>query len=166
MPIRYDVSVINPFLAAAVDVLATMAQVVARPGKPYVNRKRTAQGDVTGLIGIAGDTVGTVSLTLSAGAILKIVNNMLAESYTEINADIADAVGELTNMITGQARKHLAENGMVFQAGTPSVIIGQGHRVNHIGTAPVLAIPFETDDGTFVIEVSFADASVLKQPAE
>jgi len=153
MGIHYNVDFINPFLEAVLHVLSTMANVSAAPGKPYINKKRKAQGDVTGLIGFTGTTTGTMSVTMSKGAILKIVNSMLFESYTEIDDDIADAVGELTNMIAGQARNTLSEHGMSLQASTPSVVVGKGHTLDHIASAPILAIPFSTEDGNFVVEV-------------
>lgn len=158
-PIRYDVGFINPFLEAVVSVLGTMANVPATPGRPFVNATRTAIGDVTGLIGITGHSAGTMSLTLSKGAILLIVNNMLHESYTELNDDIADAVGELTNMIAGQARMHLSQQGLNFSASTPSVVMGKGHRLSHISGSPILSIPFTTEGGDLVVEVAFADVA-------
>lgn len=156
--IKYDVNFINPFLHAVLNVLSTMAHVEATPGTPYINKDRKAVGDVTGLIGVSGHTKGTISLTLSEGAILKIVNNMLFEEYTELNDDIADAVGELTNMIAGQARATLSEQGMSFSASTPSVVSGKGITIRHIDTAPVLSIPFSIEEGSFVVEVAFAKA--------
>ena len=158
MAFRFDVNFINPFLDATLKVLSTMAQVEARPGKPYLNKTNAAVGDVTGLIGITGYAVGTMSLTLDEKAILRIVNNMLMESYTEINEDVADAVGELTNMIAGQARAALGAIGKSFQASTPSVVIGKGHEVNHVSGAPILSIPFSTDHGDFVVEVCFKNS--------
>lgn len=152
---RYDVDFINPLLEAVVNVLSTMANVSVVPGAPFINKKRTARGDVTGIIGITGHARGAISLSLSKGAILKIVNNMLAENYTEINDEIANAVGELTNMISGQARMHLANQGLAFQAGTPSVIQGKGHKITHVSNAPILAIPFSFEHGDLVVEVSF-----------
>ncbi len=156
MGIRYDVNFINPFLGAVMHVLGTMAQVEARPKKPFINKKREAKGDVTGLIGVTGAASGAISLSLSEGAILKIVNNMLFESYTELNDDIADAVGELTNMIAGRARQGLAEQGLPLKASTPTVVVGRGHVVEHVAGAPVLSVPFDTDDGGLFLEVSFA----------
>ncbi len=156
--IKYDVNFINPFLHAVLNVLSTMARVEATPGTPYINKDRKAVGDVTGLIGVSGYSKGTISLTLSEGAILKIVNNMLYESYTELNDEIADAVGELTNMIAGQARAQLSEQGMSFDASTPSVVSGKGLIIRHIDSAPVLSIPFSIEEGGFVVEVAFASS--------
>ena len=155
MTLRYDVGIINPFLDAVVGVLGMMASMEVTLGKPYINSKRSAAGDVTGTIGISGTVDGIMSLTLDEPVILRIVNNMLAENYTEINDEIADAVGELTNMIAGQARQDLTKQGMTLKSSTPTVIIGKGHRISHITSAPILAIPFSTPEGSLVVEVSF-----------
>jgi len=156
MPRSYDVNFINPFLSAVINVLETMANVKVKPERPYINKQRTTIGDVTGILKISGYMNGVISLTLTKDAVLTIVNNMLFENYTEINDDIADAVGELTNMISGQARILLSEQGMKFQAGTPKVIIGQGKKLDHIKDAPILAIPFTVNSGgKIVVEVSF-----------
>jgi len=163
MSIRYDVSFINPFLGAVIGVLETMAMVKVAPGKPFVKKDRAATGDVTGLIGVSGFATGTIALTMSQGAILNIVTNMVGEEYTRINDDVADAVGELTNMISGQARRALSENGMNFKASTPSVIVGKGHQVNHVGAGPILSIPFSTDGGDFIVEVCFASSEKVEE---
>jgi chemotaxis protein CheX len=78
---------------------------------------------------------------------------MFGEEMAEINSEIADAVGELTNMISGQARRELEEKGRVFEAAIPSVITGKDHSITHVTQGPKIAIPFTTEGGSFVIEV-------------
>jgi chemotaxis protein CheX len=155
----YSVSFINPILQAVANVLSKMAQVEVTPGKPYVNKERTAAGDVTGVIGLSGDLTGVLSVTFEKDVILKVTNTMLEESYTEMDGNIADAVGELTNMITGQARMHLSKEGMHLKASTPSVIMGKGHTISHITPAPILSIPFSTEYGSFVVEITMSQAT-------
>ena len=157
MNLKYDVRYINPLLNAVIDVLKTMAMIKASPGEPYLNKERRAAGDVTGLIGVTGYAEGVISLTLTEACVLRIVSNMLGEEFNSINDEIADAVGELTNMIAGQARTHLSDAGMSFQASTPSVIVGKNHELKHISNAPILAIPFTTPDGKLVVEISIAE---------
>ncbi|WP_462324107.1 chemotaxis protein CheX [Desulfoplanes sp.] len=152
----YNVNFINPLLQAVLNVLSTMAGVEASPSQPFLNRDGKAVGDITGQITIDGHAKGVIAVSLSKEAILKIVNNMLFENYTEINEEIADAVGELTNMISGQARSSLSEMGMTFQASTPSVVIGKGKSLEHIPSAPILSIPFSSDDGDLIVEISLA----------
>jgi len=91
---------INPFINATLNVLETMAFVKSKAGKPYLKEDDVAQGDVSGVIGFTGETNGAVSVTLGESCILKIVSNMFREEMKEINSEITDAVGELTNMIS------------------------------------------------------------------
>jgi len=148
-----DVQLINPFINATLNVLSTMAFVNPSAGKPYLKKDNIAQGDVTGVIGITGEANGTISVTFDRGSILQVVSNMFGEEIAEINSEVADAVGELTNMISGQARRELETQGKLFQAAIPSVITGPNHTVTHITKGPKIAIPFTIDQGVFTIEV-------------
>lgn len=154
MSIQEDAKVVKPFLAAVKSVISTMAMIQVTAGTPFIKRDSTAQGDVTGIIGMSGERNGTISVTFTENCVLKIVSNMLGEEITEMGQDIQDAVGEITNMISGQARKGLAEVGMTFDGGIPSVIMGKNHTITHISKEPILAIPFSTDQGDFTVEVS------------
>jgi len=150
-----DVRLINPFINATINVLETMAFMKVSAGKPYVKQDNTAVGDVTGILGLTGVAHGTIAVTFEEKCILTVVSNMLGETMDQLNEDIADAVGELTNMISGQARKELDELGKVFKAAIPSVITGRNHTIRHYVDGPKIAIPFETNGGEFTIEVCF-----------
>ena len=152
-----DVRFINPFLEATIDVLKTMAFVEPSPGKPYLKKDDLAKGDVSGIIGFTGAATGSMALSFSEGCILKIVSNMLGEEIKEINGDIKDAVGEITNMVSGAARKKLESLGLSVSAAIPTVIAGKGHSVSHIMGGPSIIIPFETDQGSFVVDVCIGD---------
>ena len=58
-------------------------------------------------------------------------------------------------MVSAQARAALAGMGLSLQGSTPTVIVGEGHLIRHISTNPVVAIPFTTDHGDFVVEFCF-----------
>ena len=150
-----DVKLINPFINATINVLETMAFINVNAGTPYLKKENVAVGDVTGVLGLTGVANGTISVTFEEKCILTIVSNMLGETVKEINYEIADAVGELTNMISGQARRELGEMGKVFKAAIPSVIAGKNHSIIHYTTGPKIAIPFGTENGNFTIEVCF-----------
>ena len=150
-----DVKLVNPFINATINVLETMAFISVNAGKPYLKKDSVAVGDVTGVLGLTGVANGTISVTFEEKCILAIVSNMLGETVKETNNEIADAVGELTNMISGQARRELGEMGKVFKAAIPSVIAGENHSIIHYTTGPKIAIPFDTENGNFTIEVCF-----------
>lgn len=150
-----DVKFINPFLAAAVNVLKTMASVDPKPGKPFLKEEENALGDISAIIGITGAAQGSMALTFSESCITAIVTNLFGSPVTEIDNEVKDAVGELTNMICGDARRRLAEKGIGLQAGIPKIVFGKNHSITHIRGGPKLAIPFETSNGAFVVEVAF-----------
>ena len=152
-----DVRFINPFLEATIDVLKTMAFVEPSPGKPYLKKDDLAKGDVSGIIGFTGAATGSMALSFSEGCILKIVSNMLGEEIKEINGDIKDAVGEITNMVSGAARKKVESLGLSISAAIPTVVAGKGHSVSHIMGGPSIIIPFETEQGPFVVDVCMGD---------
>lgn len=148
-----DANLINPFIHATANVLGTMAFVSCRAGSPYLKRDDRATGDVTGIIGLTGETNGTIAVTFDEGSILRVVSNMFGEEITELSYEVSDAVGEIINMISGQARRELEEHGRIFQASIPSVVSGRGHAITHYSDGPKIAIPFTTDGGEFTIEV-------------
>jgi chemotaxis protein CheX len=150
-----DVTLINPFINATLNVLETMAFIKVVPGKPYVKKDNVAVGDVTGVLGLTGIANGTISVSFKEHCILTIVSNMFGETMERLDDDISDAVGELTNMISGQARRELEQMGKVFKAAIPSVVTGKNHSIRHYSDGPKIAIPFNTDGGDFTIEVCF-----------
>ncbi len=158
-----DARFINPFLTGTMKVLKTMSSVEPKPGEPYLKKDSVASGDVSGIMGLTGSIVGSMALSFSEGAILKIVSNMLGEEITEVNGDITDAVGEITNMVSGVSRKELEAIGLTISAAIPTVIAGKSHSIKHVLGGPSLIIPFETEDGPFVVDVCISDPKQQKQ---
>ncbi len=150
-----DVKFINPFITATLHVLKTMAHTDVTADKLFIKKDKIARGDVSGIIGLTGKVSGTIAVSFTEKSILAIVSRMFGENMTTLNNEIGDAVGEISNMISGQARQALEKIGLPLQAAIPTVIIGKGHQITHITSQPVIAIPFRTENGGFTIEVCF-----------
>ena len=159
-----DVRIINPFLAGAIRVLTTMAMIEPVPGKPFINEDQYAQGVVSAIIAIDGDATGSMSLTFTEPCIRAVVQGLLGIEGSEINEYIEDAVGELTNMICGDARARLKEQGFSLKAGIPTIVAGENHRIEHVFDGPRLCIPFETPAGQFMVEVVFLSNVIQLAP--
>ncbi|MFO7816982.1 MAG: chemotaxis protein CheX [Thermodesulfobacteriota bacterium] len=153
-------NIIKQFTEAVQFVMSTMAMVEVEPKSPYVKKNNTATGDVSGVIGFSNatnHTGGTMSLTFTSKSALGIVQNMVGEEYSEITQEVADAVGEMTNMICGQARKNLNEKmNMVFEGAIPTVVTGKGHSIRHVSSSAILAMPFSSQFGDITVEVCFS----------
>lgn len=142
----------KPFIKATRTVLASVAALEVVAGTPYVKKDNVARGDVSAVIGITGDLRGTFSISLDKPTAIYVVKQMLGDAVENILQDVQDAVGEISNMISGQARAGLAEMGVKLQGSTPTVIMGDGHTITHMSSTRAIAIPFTTQAGTFTVE--------------
>jgi chemotaxis protein CheX len=156
-----NVEFINPFLEAAITVLKTMAFTTPKPGKPFLKRKDDpSRGDVSGVIGLTGPVRGSIAVSFTKEAILHVVSNMFGEACKEIDGEVQDAVGELSNMICGDARRALEEKGYQFEAAIPAVITGKGHTITHSISGPSVVMPFTLSGGSsFFVEACFEEGA-------
>jgi len=148
-----DVTLVNPFIEATLHVLSSIAFTQATAGKPYLKKDPVAKGDISGVVGLSGEARGTLSVSFSKGSILNIVSKMFGEPFEEINDEVRDAVGEILNIVSGQARQKLETMGRTLKGAIPTVVTGENHIITHITKEPIIAIPFETENGHFTIEV-------------
>jgi chemotaxis protein CheX len=149
---------INPFLAATKNVFETMCQTKVQAKKPSLKQDKKSFGEVSGIIGMASETVtGCMVISFSEACILRVVANMLYEDpKPAIDDEVVDAVGELTNMICGGAKAQLAKLNHKFDLATPTMITGKGVEISYHTDAPTITIPFKTEYGDFVIEANLA----------
>jgi chemotaxis protein CheX len=110
---------------------------------------------VSAVVGITGDKVGNIAVSFTKECAINLVRGMIGDDIQDIIQDTKDAVGEVANMISGQARGSLAEIGLTFQGSTPTVIMGANHTITYVTKAPVVSIPFTSDAGDFTVEFCF-----------
>lgn len=150
-----NAEIARPFVKATLEILETMAGLSATAGKPYIKKNNLAQGDVSAIVGVTGDRTGTISVSFTRPCAIALVRGMLGDEIHDVLQDTQDAVGEVTNMVSGQARAGLRALGITLQGSTPTVIVGDGHIIRHISHSPVVAIPFVADSGEFTVEFCF-----------
>ncbi|MBU0480342.1 MAG: chemotaxis protein CheX [Proteobacteria bacterium] len=150
---------INPFLNSAKNVLETMCQTPCKSGKPYLKDNKVSFGEITGIIGMASEKIsGCMVVSFSGNCILHVVASMLMEDVKpKLDAEVTDAVGELTNMICGGAKAQLAKLNHKFDLATPTMVAGQGVEISFYSDAPTIVIPFTTEHGDFVIEANLSE---------
>ena len=144
-----------PFISATITIISTMSGLSADVGTPYTKQGSKACGLITGIVGVTGDKNGSIAVTFSKDCAEALVKGMLGDEIHDLMEDAQDAVGEITNMISGQARAGLVKIGLNLQGSTPTVIMGENHTIRHGSSAPVIAIPFTTTGGEMTVEYCF-----------
>jgi chemotaxis protein CheX len=152
---QVSVEYINPFLTSTINVFRTMAACELTRGTPYLADGTQPTHEISGVIGLSGKAIGTVVLSLGEPVALKVTAAMLGEEPPEMNSDVVDAIGELTNMIAGSAKAQLEH--LEMSVSLPSVIMGRNHRVAFPGDIQPIAIPFESDWGPVCVEVGLRE---------
>lgn len=152
-----DVGLVNPFLAATVDILEKVGGLTAEVQKPFLKANPEGRGAVSGVVVIKGKKPGTAAISFSKECILSIVSTMFGETIAEVNDEVKDAVGEITNMISGLVTQLYEKEGLGLKAGLDQVLMGNRHRIPHLPQQPVLGIPVQTDKGEITIELCFKE---------
>ncbi len=151
-----EVSLINPFLEATLDVFRTMAMLDINVGTPRLKEDNHAKGIVSGVIELHSDNYqGTLALSFEKNALFTIYRNMLGEEHNSIDEQILDLAGELTNMVCGGSKQRLSERGYHFDLTQPKILSGESHTIEHKDQLPVIQLPLTTDNDTRIfLEIS------------
>ena len=142
---------INPFLAATVDTFRRMANTKVTPGKPYLFTHQQNSKDISGVIGLSGTLKGAVVIGMPQAVALATVQRLIGTKYETLTPEVSDAMGELANIIAGYAKKDIT--GEEIQIALPTVVFGPKHVVSFPSDVPLVVIPFDSEIGSFVIEV-------------
>ncbi len=151
-----DVNFINPIVAAVSKVLEQMGKIKIARGTPFVKNGKTtmkATGDIAGIIGMNSKRfTGSMAIVFEERLICKIYSGMMGSSVAKLNDDVKDSVGELTNIIFGNAKRDLNELGHTLEPAIPSIVSGKGIEVSHPVDGVCIVIPFESPDGKVLLE--------------
>jgi chemotaxis protein CheX len=152
-----NVAFINPFIESTLRSLEMMASITAEKAGLSVKEDLITTFDISAIIGITGDTSGSIILSFPADLACRIAGNMLMEEITELNQSVEDAIGEIGNIVVGDARRLLIQDGFSLSISVPTVVVGTGHKISRSGDVPCIAIPFRTDFGEFEVNVGLKE---------
>ena len=149
---QIDVKYINPFLESIIDVFKEKFSISVNHEKPYIKKDEVAEGIITAIIVINGDITGSLSITLSEEFFKKIFG---FKDVEEIDNKITEKFGEIINEITKRSIDKLKNEDVNIETTIPSIISGKSHTIQHIYSKPIIALPFNSDSGRFIIEFTF-----------
>lgn len=149
------VQYINPFLQATTGLFKDYLGMDLVAEKPYINTDPTRLGDVSAIIGLAGETTGAVVLSFTRDSAIAIVSKFAQRKYAALGNEVIDGVGELVNIIAGNAKKDLHDFKIMISL--PGVVTGSDYRIHWPEGIPVVCIPFKSNFGAFSVNVSMMD---------
>ena len=156
-----NVDYINPVIAGLEHVFATMLDCkVERTGLGLMENNQ-ALHPVSCIIGVSGKGVGTIVLSMERSVALKAAGVMLMiDNLTEVDNDVLDAVGELTNMLCGDAKAKLAQYHLSISL--PNILCGEGCWLHFPQQVQPISIPFKCDWGSLALQIGFSFPGAAK----
>jgi chemotaxis protein CheX len=147
-----DVSYVNPFVSATIVCFKTMVFTDITPMKPSLKSEPYPTHDISGVIGLSGEAQGSISLSFPHDVAIKVISSMLGCTITDKSPELTDGIGEIANIIAGNAKRGLTKYNLSISL--PNVIIGKGHVIGGQSDCPTIIVPFSSNIGVFSMEVA------------
>ena len=156
-----NIQYITPFIQAAQEAILQLFALETKALTPYLVKKdETLDWDISAIIGIAGEARGLVVLSFPSGLAQELTGILRGAAKTAIDDDVVDTVGEVVNIIAGNAKKGLEQFRLLISL--PSIVQGPRHQVLWpSGPVPIITIPFSTSRGHFSLSVGLEDLITL-----
>jgi len=101
----------------------------------------SAEADVTGMVGLAGELCGVLSVRCSKNGAARIASQMLGVPLTDAASHQSDAIGEICNMVAGsfKAKINLEDKCMLS---VPTVITGEDYQLHSVAAGDRIELFF------------------------
>ena len=102
--------------------------------------------DVTAMVGLAGQLCGVLSVRCSEKSAALMASKMLGVALDKVGPEIADALGEVCNMVAGNFKNKIAGLAEGCMLSPPTVITGTDYNLHSMADSPAVEITmmFET----------------------
>lgn len=134
-------------------MLACQLSVPAAADESILDVKANVKADVTAMVGLAGQLCGVLSVRCSGKAAALMTSKMLGVALDKVGSDVADALGEVCNMVAGNFKNKidgLAEGCMLSP---PTVITGSDYTLRSQGDSPALEVRLLLEELLIVISL-------------
>ena len=141
---------------AAREVFHNMFSVDIDKDELSVAEKIEPENIINVSIGVTGDLKGTIIFSFSEKMALNLVEEMAGMEFNEFDKFVASAIGELANIISGNAMMNFSEAGYNCDIVPPQITVGR-NKTFSTATKKVLVIPMLAAEKSFVIYISIRE---------
>jgi len=135
---------IQPFIEGSESVFRDLCNTEVKAGRAYFVSKDEFETnwDVSGIIGLSGEAHGAVAISLHDETAFKLTNILTGKTYTTVDREVTDMLGEIVNIIAGNV-KEVFEKKHRIKISMPSIIKGKSHTIVWPSEkARIICIPF------------------------
>ncbi|AOY76590.1 chemotaxis protein CheX [Clostridium formicaceticum] len=143
---------VNSFFQATKDVFQLMLDIGIEQGKLGMVENMIPSKDANVVLGVTGDLSGTILFSFPQKMILEMVKIMCGMEMDEIDSFVSSALGEVANIIGGNAATMLAANNYKCDIVPPQIFVGE-YKSFSMANEKALLLPLKTSIGEFDINI-------------
>ena len=161
---KVNAKYVNPFIEAAMKVVSQITGIEVRRGHLSYKAKVEPSHGVSIIVGIYGFLVGQVVYSMDNSLAIRLVDRLMGErSPQEKKIMFVDTLGELANMITGNATALLNQRkDYALKITTPAIATGENLSINLV-PKPALVLGLYTQYGPVEISIALEEQETLSE---
>ncbi|WP_026894692.1 chemotaxis protein CheX [Clostridiisalibacter paucivorans] len=143
---------VNSFYKATKDVFNLMLDIDTERGDLKVVEGMVSSKDANVILGVTGDLKGTILFSFPKEMTLEMVKIMSGMPIKKIDNFVSSALGEVANIIGGNALTILNNNDYICDIVPPQIFIGE-YKSYSMANERALFLPLKTPIGEFDINI-------------
>ena len=147
---------IQPFVDVCVNVFKDFIGTDLVTERPhFIDKNDIHEWDVSAIIGLTGEARGAVVISMKSVLACRLTSMLTGEDHTSMDDEVIDAIGEIINIIAGNAKRGLEESFRLVIS-LPTIVHGSNHAIQWPNDqARIICIPFKIfDNETFCLSVA------------
>ncbi len=148
------VQLVEPLIEAARVALGEMAHTELTARAVYRQAHPVMLGELAAMLALKSARVGSLVLDVTDRTALALTRRVLGETrHVTDHAIVHDCIGEIANVIAGQAKALLAESAFRFTFATPTILSAAGaHAARTLPGNDYAVVAFCSDAGEFALQ--------------
>ncbi len=144
---------IEVLIEATREVFEKMVRRKLRFSVPIEGDALRPRSNVVGTVVFAGAESGVVVFYSTIQAAREIAGALLGLPPADVNGEMPDAIGEITNMIAGAFRTRMMDAGSPWVISIPTVTIGSDFYTTYVSDVRRVLCPFQMGDQEVFVEL-------------
>jgi chemotaxis protein CheX len=138
------------------EIFNTMVFMPITAQEPLAQGEEVLDCHVSAMIGLSGSFTSMLSIHCPGQVGMAITGEMLGMEVEDIDDDVKDTLGEISNMVAGGIKESFAADNVDLELSIPTTVTGKSYTVTSPSKSNRVVIPFELEPGRFFVEIKYS----------
>lgn len=137
------------------EVFSTMLMMDLSLNENFQQGSDKIASNITSMIGLGGGLRGVLAVHCPKNIATAITGGFLGMEIEELDDDVKDAIGEITNMVAGNLKISYGKIDVNIELAIPTTIVGESFHVSGVADSTREVVALDMAQGTFWIELMY-----------